>query len=208
MARTPDVDREREAGEADHGVHRRGDDAGRRSRAPLPLHGTQGDRERRHPLHQREGAAREHSLGRGQGAQARAHHAQHRPAHDSRRAAPGGGKAMLQVIAQVGERARAVGTADRQARGRRAEDRDDGGEHLRDGSVAELATALYERGRLRHPARGGDREDVQHRSRLAHRRRHAADPRRARLRDGGFAARAAASCRFRSSARCATSAST
>ena len=27
--------------------------AGRRGRAPLPLHGPQGDRERRHPLHQR-----------------------------------------------------------------------------------------------------------------------------------------------------------
>ena len=35
----------------------------------------------------------------------------------------GGGKAMLQVVAHVGERARAVGRADRQARSGRAEDR-------------------------------------------------------------------------------------
>ena len=98
----------------------------------LPLHGAQGDRERRHPLHQREGAAREHPLGRGEGAQARADHAQHRPPHASRQRgrrregdARGG--------AQVGRRARAVGAADREARGDRAEDREDGGDDVRDG---------------------------------------------------------------------------
>ena len=64
--------RERQAAQADHGVHRRGELARRRSRASLPLHGTQGDRERRHPLHERARAAREHSLGRGEGTQARA----------------------------------------------------------------------------------------------------------------------------------------
>ena len=56
--------RERQAAQADHGVHRRGVVAGRRSRASLPLHGAQGDRERRDSLHEREGAAREHPVGR------------------------------------------------------------------------------------------------------------------------------------------------
>ena len=93
-------------------------------------------------------------------------------------------------VAHVGERARAVGRADRQARSRRAEDRDDGGEHLRDGIDRRAHRRSGRARRLRHPARGGDREDVQHRARLAHRRRHAADPRRPRLRDGRFAARA------------------
>ena len=58
--------------EADHRVHRRDRLAGRRGRPAAPLHGTQGDRERHHPLHQREGAGRERALGRGQGTQARA----------------------------------------------------------------------------------------------------------------------------------------
>jgi alkylation response protein AidB-like acyl-CoA dehydrogenase len=34
-------------------------------------------------------------------------------------------------------------------------------------AVAELATLLYERGRLRHPPGGGDRQDVQHRGGMA-----------------------------------------
>ena len=49
--------------------------------AAAPLHGAQGHRERRHPLHEREGAGGEHHLGRGQGPQARAGDAQHRAAH-------------------------------------------------------------------------------------------------------------------------------
>ena len=89
--------------------------------------------------------------------------------------------------ARVGERARAVGTADRQARGDRAEDRAHGGEHVRDGSGGRAVDRALRAGRLRHPARGGDREAVQHRGRVAHRRRHAADPRRPRLRDGAVA---------------------
>ena len=74
-------------------------------------------------------------------------------------------------------------------------------------AVAELSTALYEKGGLRHPARGGDRQAVQHRGRLENHRRHAADPRRPRIRDWRSRSRVAASRRFRSSARCATSAS-
>ena len=53
--------------EEDHGIHR-GDELARASRSCIaPLHGPQGDRERHHPLHQREGSGREHALGRGQG---------------------------------------------------------------------------------------------------------------------------------------------
>ena len=57
-------------------------------------------------------------------------------------------------------------------------------------AIADLTVGLAERGTLRHPIGGGDREDVQHRARVAHRRRRAADSRRSRLRDGGLAARA------------------
>ena len=114
--------RERQAAQADHRVHRRGELARRRGRASLPLHGTQGDRERRHSLHERARAAREHPLGRGEGTQARADHAQHRPPHaagERRRRQQGAARG----VAHVGQRARAVGRADRQARGGRAEDR-------------------------------------------------------------------------------------
>src|ERR1043166_4514850 len=48
--------------------------AGRRGGAPLPLHGAQGARERRHPLQQRAHPAREHSVGGRQRPQARAEH--------------------------------------------------------------------------------------------------------------------------------------
>ena len=40
--------------------------ARRRGRHPLPLHGAEGDRERRHPLHERARAEGEPPLGRGQ----------------------------------------------------------------------------------------------------------------------------------------------
>ena len=49
--------------EADHRVHRRCEHARSRSRTSPSLHGTQGNRKRRHPIHQRESPAREHSLG-------------------------------------------------------------------------------------------------------------------------------------------------
>ena len=149
---------------------------------------------------------REHPLGRREGAQARAHHAQHRSAHASReRGVRREGDAAGR--ARVGKRARAVGAADRQARGDRAEDRADGGEHLRDGVDRRARERDGGPRRLRHSARGRDREAVEHGGRVAHRRRHAADPRWSRLRDRRLAARRAARRRSRSSARCATSAS-
>ena len=180
--------------------------AGSGDRPPMPVHGPQGDRERRRAVHERARAEREHPLGRREGAQARAHHAQHRAAHAARelrrrRQGDAAGRAHL------GESARAVGSAHREARGRGAEDRAHGREHLRDG-ISRGARRRPRRAReVRHPPRGGDRQDVEHRDRLAHRRRHAADPGRSRLRDGRFAARVAASRRSPSSARCGTSAS-
>ena len=199
MARTPDATTNGRSRKANYRVHRRGQGAGRGDRAPLPVHGAQGDRERRAALHQRACAVREHPLGRGQGAQARAHHAEHRPPHPAgelrRRGqgnAPGG--------APLGERARAVGTADREARGDRAEDRPHGGQHLRDGGGGRADGRSLGARSLRHPARGGDRQDVEHGDRLEDRGRHAPDPRRSRLRDGGLAARARRgghSCRTR-----------
>ncbi len=57
-------------------------------------------------------------------------------------------------------------------------------------AVSRLTVAVAERGRLRHPPRGRGGQDVQHGTRMADRGRRAADSRRARLRDGGLAARA------------------
>ena len=77
-----------------------------------PLHGTQGDRERHHPVHQRAGAGRERALGRGQGPQARAHHPQHRPA-DAARVRGGRVQARAGDLPPLGGRAGAVGRAGR-----------------------------------------------------------------------------------------------
>ena len=54
-------------------------------------------------------------------------------------------------------------------------------------AVAELVLDARRHGALRHPARGGDRQDVERRPRLAAHRRHGADQGRPRLRDGGVA---------------------
>ena len=91
--------------------------------------------------------------------------------------------------ARMGERACAVGTADRQARGDRSEARADGGEHLCDGVGCRAHRRAGGAREVRHQARSGHREDVEHGDGMADRRRHAADPRRPRLRDRGFAAR-------------------
>ena len=64
MARTPDRSAaQRQDAEADHGLHRRSRAARRRGGAAAALHGPQGDRERRHPVHQRQGARRRTSSG-------------------------------------------------------------------------------------------------------------------------------------------------
>ena len=102
----------------------------------------------------------------------------------------GGVEGAAQDDSRVGDGARAVGPADRQARGGRAEDRAHGGEHVRDGVDRAALDGAVREGRLRHPPRGGDREALEHRGRVARRGRRAADPRRPRLRDGGLAARA------------------
>ena len=67
----------------------------------------------------------------------------------------------------VGERARAVGRADRQARSGRGEDRLDGVAHVRHGSdrVADLGPRRSRQ--RRSPPRSGDGEAVQHRSGVA-----------------------------------------
>ena len=70
--------------EEDLGLHRREGLARRRGRHPLPLHGLEGHRERRHPIHERAGPEGEPPLGRGQGLEARADHAEHRPADAAR----------------------------------------------------------------------------------------------------------------------------
>jgi alkylation response protein AidB-like acyl-CoA dehydrogenase len=85
--------------------------------------------------------------------------------------------------AQMGRGAGAVGAADRQARGDRAEAGEDGRQHVRDGGGRRAVQRDGRPRRLRHSPRGGDCQDVEHRGGVAHRRRDAADPRRTRLRD-------------------------
>ena len=155
-----------------------------------------------------QGAAREHPLGRGQGTQARADHAEHRAPDAAgergwwRRRRCCGSRASGRRRACSG--AQPIGKHDAIAQ----QDRSHGGEHVRDGGGRRAVDGAVRARRLRHPPRGGDREDVEHRDGLAHRRRHAADPRRSRLRDGRFAARARRAADRASSARCATPGST
>ena len=181
--------REREGEAADHRVHRGDGLAGRRGRAPLPLHGTQGDLQRRDPLHERPRPSGERPVGRGEGSEARAHDAEHRPAHPPHLVGRSR-EALSRDLAAMGERARAVGPGDREARRDRAEDRRHGREHVRDGGSGGAVRRDGGSRQLRHPARGGDREAVQLRGRVAHHRRNGADPRRPRLRNRGLAARA------------------
>ncbi len=102
--------------------------------------------------------------------------------------------------ARVVERARAVGQADRPARGRHAHDHGHRDPHLRDGVGGEPRDRDVRPRRLRHPPRGGGREGVEHLPRLGDRRRDDADPRRPRLRDRAVARLARRRSRSRSSA--------
>ena len=175
--------------------------AGRRGRAPLPVHGPARALQRRHPVHRRARPEGEHPLGRGQGPEARADHAEHRPAHASRRRAPARPSAALEIArawgnervqwgAPIGKheaiaqkiagwrRTTFAMEADDRARARPRRTRDD----------------------ARHPPRSGDGQAVEHRGRLEDRRRHDADPRRPRLRDRATRCARAARRRSRSSA--------
>ena len=190
MARTPGRRRERQDAQADHRVHRRGVVAGRRGRSSLPLHGPQGDRERRHSIQPTCAfRARTCSGEKGRGSSSRSI-----TLNTGRLTLPasaaGGGKALLEASrtwaeervqwgAPIGKHEAVAQKLGMMAANTFAME-----------AIAGLTVGLAERGQLRHPARSGDRQDVQHGARLAHRRRRAADPRRPRLRDGGLAPRA------------------
>ncbi len=156
-------------------------------RAPLPLHGPEGARQRRDQLQERPRAGREPDRRRGEGAQDRAHHPQRRPPVDPQRLG-GHGQALPGDLPHLGERARAVGPAGRQARGDRPQDRRHGGHHLRHGVDRRPGDRDVRPRRLRHPPRSGGLQGVEHRPHLGDRGRHAADPRRPRLRDRDLAA--------------------
>ncbi len=160
-------------------------------------------------LHRRARAAREPDRRRGQGSEDRAHHPQHRPAVDSRRlrwAPPSSASRSCREWASTRVQwGRPIG----QARGdRRTRSPTWPATTFAMESMAELASRDGRPRRLRHPPRGRGGEGVEHRSGLADRRRHPADPRRARLRDRAIRCVAAARRRFRSSGSCATTAST
>ena len=125
MARDPE-DQE------DQRLRRRDRLAGRQGRVPLPLHGPEGARQRRHQLQGRARAAREPDRRGGQGPEDRAHHAQHRPP-DPARGLRRHRQAVPRDRARLVERAHAVGRADLEARGDRAPHRRHGGDHLRHG---------------------------------------------------------------------------
>src|SRR5207247_1079663 len=126
-------------------------------------------------------------VGGGERAEAGATDAEHRPAHPPHLVGRSR-EALSRDLAAMGERARAVGPGDREARRDRAEDRRHGREHVRDGGSGGAVRRDGGSRQLRHPARGGDREAVQLRGRVAHHRRDGADPRRPRLRNRGLAA--------------------
>ena len=173
--------------------------AGRRGRDPLPLHGLEGDRERRHPLHEGAGAEGEPPLGRGQGIEARAHHAQH-GTPDAAGLLRGHGETMRRDLPGMGQRTRAVGSAGRPSRRDRAAAGRDGGHDVRHGCGHGPRLVDGRHGRPRHPPRGGRGQDVELGRGLEDHRPDDADPRRARLRDRGFAARPRRGARSPSSA--------
>ena len=156
--------------------------AGREGRAPLPLHGPARARQRGHQLQGRPRAGGEPDRRGGTRPQDRAHHAQRRPPLDPQRLR-GHGQALPRDLPQVGDRARAVGQAGRQARGHRAHDRGHGRAHLRDGVGRQPRHRDVGPRRLRHPPGGGGGQGVEHVPHVGDRGRHHADPRRARLRD-------------------------
>ena len=127
----------------------------------------------------------EPALGGGAGPEARARDPEHRTAD-----APGDLRRERQAVPrdlpQVGERARAVGTAGRQARRDRADPGRDGGDGLRDGSRRGSRLRPRGQGGPRHPPGGRGREDVEHGRGVEDRGPHVAGPRRTRLRDGRF----------------------
>ena len=103
----------------DQRLRRRDRLAGREGRVPLPLHGPEGARQRRHQLPGRARAAREPDRRGGQGPEDRAHHAQHRPPDAARRVRRHR-QAVPRDRAAAGRTSAAVGRADLEARGDRA----------------------------------------------------------------------------------------
>ena len=146
----------REAG-ADQRLHRRGQEPGRRGGAAARVHGGPRDRERAAPFPGRARAQGEPAVGRGQGPQTGADHAQHGPSH-----APRDVRRLRQVVSPGGEgvraRARPVGAPGRPSRGGGADALRHGGAHLRHGGDRRPGRAAGRRGEIGHPARGGDRQ--------------------------------------------------
>ena len=139
--------------------------AGRRGRAPLPLHGPA----RRSPtacirFTNVRVPAREPDRRGGQGPQDRAHHAQHRPARRCPASAVGTAKRCLEIVPRAGP-ASACSGASRSASTRRSRTRSPTWRRTTFAmeSVAELACRDGRPRRLRHPARGGGRQGVEHR---------------------------------------------
>ena len=155
--------------------------------------GLQGARQRASSASRTCACPRENLIGAGgQGAQDRAHHPQRRPPLDPQRL--GRARPSSASRSAAAGRASACSGASRSASTRRSPTRSptwrpppspwSRSSHLadRDGRPR----------RLRHPPGGGGRQGVEHRPHLGDRRRHDADPRRARLRDRAARSRRAA----------------
>ena len=160
MARTPGKDGKPGPISA---VRRRDELARVRGRAPPRVHGPARHRERRRSG-SRTCACRRRTCS---GARARASSSR------SSRSTPGGsrcprrcaalGKWCLNVCRHWANEPRAVGQARRQARRGRADARQDGRRHLRHGGRRRPRLPARRPRQERHPARGGDRQAVEHR---------------------------------------------
>ncbi len=170
----------------DHRLRRRDEFARSEGRASLSFHGAAGARQRGDLVHQRQGAGREPDRRRGQGAEDRPHHPQHRAPGDPRRCARLR-QALPRDLPHLGRRTGAVGTTGRQARGDHPQARRHGRGHLRDGGDDRARLPDGRPRGLRHPPRSRGGEALEHRAHLGDRRRHHADPRRPRLRDRAVA---------------------
>ena len=155
MARDPE-DQE------DQRLRRRDRLAGRQGRVPLPLHGPEGARQRRDQLQGRARAAREPDRRGGQGAEDRAHHAQHRPPDAARRLRRHRQAVPRDRAAAGRTRAQQWGVPIWKHEAVGAPHRRHGGDHVRDGLDLQAGERDGRPRRLRHPPRGRGREGVEH----------------------------------------------
>ncbi len=182
---------------------------GRRGDPPLPVHGPAGPGQRGHPLHGRAGSrSRTSSARKGAGLKIALTTLNtgrlSLPAAVAGGAKVGAGAGRASGPPPASSGARRSGST----RPSRTSSPSHRRHHLRDGVRLRPGPVAGRPARLRHPPGGGGGQGVEHGPCLAAPRRGHADPRRARLRDRALAGGARRGAGRRSSAGCATAAST